>query len=120
VALAVDEEGRRPGHAAEVGGFDVLCDACLVGVALGLVAEAVDIEPEVITTARLACRRSPRSSTAVSGKLADVSRIPVSTCMTSGSQPRCREFSNHVDRAQVTTAAEAGLDVCQLEEHRIR
>src|SRR5438105_4058080 len=47
VAAAVDEEGRRAGHVAEVGAVDVLGDAGRAGTALEVGGEPVDVEPDL-------------------------------------------------------------------------
>ncbi|GAA3712669.1 hypothetical protein GCM10023082_08040 [Streptomyces tremellae] len=46
VAAAVDEEGGRAGDAAEVGGLDVLRDACGARVAPHVAVEALQVEAE--------------------------------------------------------------------------
>jgi hypothetical protein len=48
VAAAVDEEGRRAGHAAQVRALDVLSDAVRAGAPVQVVGEARHVEPESI------------------------------------------------------------------------
>jgi hypothetical protein len=51
VAAPVDEEGGRAGDVAEVGTLDVLGNATTHPVRLELVAEAVDVEAELLRVA---------------------------------------------------------------------